>query len=78
VLNCSAGLATLVEPEFNNLRQIILDQAVKSLCDIWHPQDVPNAFLTSSHATVAGAQGGLPLTPLITGHPINQLHSRNT
>jgi hypothetical protein len=56
----------------------LVDQAVKSLCDIWHPQDIPNAFLTSSRATVTGAQGGEPLIPLITKHSINQFHSRNT
>ncbi|KAJ8482544.1 hypothetical protein ONZ45_g14915 [Pleurotus djamor] len=27
-------------------------QAVKSLCEIWHPQDIPTVFLTSSRATV--------------------------
>jgi len=55
-----------VELEFNNLHQIILDQAVKLLCNIWHPQDVLNVFLMSSHAMVAGTQGGEPLTPLVT------------
>ncbi|KAJ8509054.1 hypothetical protein ONZ45_g8720 [Pleurotus djamor] len=30
----------------------LVDQAVKSLCEIWHPQDIPSVFLTSSRATV--------------------------
>ena len=50
-------------------RRIILDQAVKTLCDIWHPQDIPNTFLTSSRATVGGAQDGEPLTPLSPNTP---------
>ncbi|KAF7424683.1 hypothetical protein PC9H_009994 [Pleurotus ostreatus] len=28
------------------------NQAVKALSDIWHPQDIPSVFLTSSRATV--------------------------
>ncbi|KAG9220724.1 hypothetical protein CCMSSC00406_0003823 [Pleurotus cornucopiae] len=28
------------------------NQAVKTLSDIWHPQDIPSVFLTSSRATV--------------------------
>ncbi|KAJ7497531.1 hypothetical protein FB451DRAFT_1386767 [Mycena latifolia] len=28
------------------------DQAVKSLCEIWRPQDIPTVFLTSSRANV--------------------------
>jgi hypothetical protein len=75
-LQCQFGRT--VELEFNIFCQIILDQAVKMLCDIWHPQDIPNTFLTLSHATVAGAQDGEPLTPLITKYTINQFHSRNT
>ncbi|KAF8894059.1 hypothetical protein BD779DRAFT_1754040 [Infundibulicybe gibba] len=30
----------------------LLDQAVKSLCEIWQPQDIPSVFLTSSRAMV--------------------------
>ncbi|KAL4267748.1 Cyclin N-terminal domain-containing protein [Pleurotus pulmonarius] len=30
----------------------LVDQAVKTLSDIWHPQDIPSVFLTSSRATV--------------------------
>ncbi|KAJ7156725.1 hypothetical protein C8R46DRAFT_834435, partial [Mycena filopes] len=30
----------------------LVDQAVKSLCEIWRPQDIPDIFLTSSRATV--------------------------
>ena len=54
--------------EFNIFRRIILDQTIKLLCDTWHLQDIPNAFLTSSHAMVTGARGGKSLTPLITKH----------
>ena len=49
------GLAALVELEFNIFLRIILDQGVKSLCNIWHPQDIPNTFFMLSHAMVAGA-----------------------
>ncbi|KAJ7770703.1 hypothetical protein B0H16DRAFT_1715357 [Mycena metata] len=44
------------------------DQAVKSLCEIWRPQDVPNVFLTSSRATV-----GSELPP-----PAPKSRTRNT
>ncbi|KAF9501894.1 hypothetical protein BDN71DRAFT_497992 [Pleurotus eryngii] len=30
----------------------LVDQAVKTLSDVWHPQDIPSVFLTSSRATV--------------------------
>jgi PHO85 cyclin-5 len=30
----------------------LADQAVKSLCEIWHHQDIPSVFLTSSKVTV--------------------------
>ncbi|KIJ67950.1 hypothetical protein HYDPIDRAFT_107495 [Hydnomerulius pinastri MD-312] len=31
----------------------LVDQTVKSLCDIWQPQDIPTAFLTSGRPMVA-------------------------
>ncbi|KAJ3844594.1 hypothetical protein F5878DRAFT_85610 [Lentinula raphanica] len=30
----------------------LVDQAVKSLCEIWRPQDIPQVFLTTSRAAV--------------------------
>ncbi|KAJ6500102.1 hypothetical protein C8R47DRAFT_1110445 [Mycena vitilis] len=39
----------------------LVDQAVKSLCEIWRPQDVPTVFLTSSRATVGSEH--LPQPP---------------
>ncbi|KAK7005689.1 hypothetical protein R3P38DRAFT_3214634 [Favolaschia claudopus] len=38
------------------------DQAVKSLCEIWRPQDIPNVFLTSSKAMV-GCEISAPPPP---------------
>ncbi|KAJ7045717.1 hypothetical protein C8F04DRAFT_446773 [Mycena alexandri] len=46
----------------------LVDQAVKSLCEIWRPQDIPNVFLTSSRATV-----GSELPP-----PAPKSRTRNT
>ncbi|KAJ7217827.1 hypothetical protein GGX14DRAFT_438430 [Mycena pura] len=39
----------------------LVDQAVKSLCEIWRPQDIPTVFLTSSRVTV----GSCPEVPLL-------------
>ncbi|KIM72136.1 hypothetical protein PILCRDRAFT_16417 [Piloderma croceum F 1598] len=39
----------------------LVDQTVKLLCDTWHLQDIPDAFSTSSHATVAGVASHSPL-----------------
>ncbi|KAJ3869743.1 hypothetical protein EV359DRAFT_29234 [Lentinula novae-zelandiae] len=43
----------------------LVDQAVKSLCEIWRPQDIPPVFLTNSRAAVPA-----------TGPPINQSISK--
>lgn len=56
----------------------LVDQAVKSLCDIWHPQDIPTTFMTSSRVTVTGVQCGEPLMPLTVKSPLNHFHNRNT
>ncbi|KAG7098778.1 hypothetical protein E1B28_000685 [Marasmius oreades] len=40
--------------EKNKYALSLVDQAVKSLHEIWHPQDIPVVFLTSSRATVPG------------------------
>ncbi|KAJ7660582.1 hypothetical protein B0H17DRAFT_1185326 [Mycena rosella] len=40
----------------------LVDQAVKSLCEIWHPQDIPNVFLASSQANVGSCNELLPPT----------------
>lgn len=56
------------------------DQAVKSLCEIWRPQDIPNVFLTSSRAMVGSelppppqsrcsAKLPSPISPLAQGSP---------
>ena len=54
-----------MDPRIQNFLVKLLDQAVKSLCDIWHPQDIPNAFMTSSRA-VAAVHSIDQLPPLIT------------
>ncbi|KIJ18938.1 hypothetical protein PAXINDRAFT_166854 [Paxillus involutus ATCC 200175] len=35
----------------------LVDQTVKSLCDIWPPQDIPTVFLTSGRPMVASTSG---------------------
>ncbi|KAG0706156.1 hypothetical protein DFH29DRAFT_206538 [Suillus ampliporus] len=51
----------------------LVDQAVKSICEIWHPQDIPFVFLTSSRPTVA-----TPATDsVIASIPSTLLHGRN-
>ena len=45
------------------------DQAVKSLCDIWPPQDIPSVFLTSGRPMVA------PVSDSDHIHATNVLHS---
>lgn len=52
----------------------LVDQAVKSICDIWNPQDIPFVFLSSSRPTVATASTDSVLTSL----PSISLHGRNT
>jgi len=54
----------------------LVDQAVKSLCEIWNPQDVPSVFLTSSRVQVV-----IPMTPEPPSSLIaktSHLHYRNT
>jgi hypothetical protein len=52
----------------------LVDQAVKSLCEIWHPQDIPGVFMTSSRATVTvGVAANIS-----TNHKLPHLHHRNT
>lgn len=51
-----------------------LDQAVKPICNIWNPQDIPFVFLTSSHPTMATASTNSILVSL----PSISLHACNT
>ncbi|KAK1218799.1 hypothetical protein PQX77_018476 [Marasmius sp. AFHP31] len=59
----------------------LVDQAVKSLGEIWLPQDIPVVFLTSSRAMVPGADNS-PLNHntqhSTTTHPSPCLQRRNT
>ncbi|KAF8158700.1 hypothetical protein K438DRAFT_332569 [Mycena galopus ATCC 62051] len=41
----------------------LVNQTVKSLCEIWRPQDIPNVFLTSSRATVSSCSEQSPPPP---------------
>lgn len=52
----------------------LVDQAVKSICEIWNPQDIPFAFLTSSRPTVATSSND----SIIASIPSISLHGRNT
>jgi PHO85 cyclin-5 len=58
----------------------LVDQAVKSLCDIWHPQDIPNAFMTLPRATVTGVPATDYNYPssLIAKQAVQQYNTRNT
>jgi hypothetical protein len=51
---------------FKKFDRIYQTNAVKSLCDIWHPQDIPNELITSSRATVTGIPCSEPLGPFIS------------
>ncbi|ESK96589.1 g1 s-specific cyclin [Moniliophthora roreri MCA 2997] len=59
----------------------LVDQAVKSLSEIWLPQDIPVVFLTSSRASVPGSADNLQQHQQHHHHhhhiPITQ-HQRNT
>ncbi|KAJ7772594.1 hypothetical protein DFH07DRAFT_953059 [Mycena maculata] len=44
------------DPSKNKYATGLVDQAVKSLCEIWCPQDIPTVFLTSSRATVGSCE----------------------
>ncbi|EGN99811.1 hypothetical protein SERLA73DRAFT_159960 [Serpula lacrymans var. lacrymans S7.3] len=51
----------------------LVDQAVRTLCDIWHPQDVPVVFLTSRPAITcpSDAIASTPQKHAIAYHPRN-------
>ncbi|KAH7929900.1 hypothetical protein BV22DRAFT_1109651 [Leucogyrophana mollusca] len=56
----------------------LVDQAVKSLCEIWHPQDIPVVFMTSSRPTLPSN----PTSPIDSTFPpvpvpVHAFHSRN-
>lgn len=40
--------------------RLFVEQAVKSLCDIWHPDDIPPDFRTTSRTAISTAIGSLP------------------
>ncbi|KAJ6499105.1 hypothetical protein C8R45DRAFT_104114 [Mycena sanguinolenta] len=56
-------LNSLRENPKNKYATGLVDQAVKSLCEIWRPQDIPNVFLTSSRATVGSEPPPAPPQP---------------
>ncbi|KAJ7268791.1 hypothetical protein B0H12DRAFT_1229675 [Mycena haematopus] len=56
-------LNSLRESPKNKYATGLVDQAVKSLCEIWRPQDIPNVFLTSSRATVGSCSDPPPAPP---------------
>ena len=61
---------------FVPLTFFLTDQAVKSLCGIWNPQDVPSVFLMSLRVQVVISPTPEPPSSLIT--KTIHLHSRNT
>lgn len=54
----------------------LVDQAVKSLCDIWQPEDIPTAFRMSS-STSASPLSACEKTSAPAEVPLMQLHMRN-
>jgi hypothetical protein len=56
---------------------MFIDQAVKSLCDIWHPQDIPHEFMTLLHATVAVVPSYEQLPSLMTKPAKRPFHNQN-
>ncbi|KAJ7902032.1 hypothetical protein B0H14DRAFT_1266639 [Mycena olivaceomarginata] len=54
---------SLRETPKNKYATGLVDQAVKSLCEIWRPQDIPTVFLTSSRATVGSCDQPPPPPP---------------
>lgn len=52
----------------------LVDQAVKSICEIWNPQDIPFVFLTSSRPSVASTS----TDSILASIPSISLHGRNT
>ncbi|KAJ6594140.1 hypothetical protein B0H19DRAFT_1094055 [Mycena capillaripes] len=54
---------SLREAPKNKYATGLVDQAVKSLCEIWRPQDIPTVFLTSSRATVGSCSEQPPPPP---------------
>ncbi|KAK7002045.1 hypothetical protein R3P38DRAFT_3609057 [Favolaschia claudopus] len=52
----------------------LVDQAVKSLCEIWRPQDIPNVFLTLSKAN-CGSEPPVPPPHLLAGATRSSLSS---
>src|ERR1700683_953827 len=55
-----------------------LNQAIKSLCDIWYSQDIPNKFMMSLHATRTGVPSSEHIPSLINKPPSTKSHDQNT
>jgi PHO85 cyclin-5 len=53
------------------------DQAVKSLCEIWHPQGIPSVFATSANAPVTGTPPN-DLTSSVNDEIPQKSHNGNT
>ena len=56
-------VACMIRVQF--FRPNFLDQAVKSLCYIWHPQDILNEFMMLFHATMTGVPSSEHIPSLI-------------
>ncbi|GLB37623.1 putative regulation of cyclin-dependent protein serine/threonine kinase activity [Lyophyllum shimeji] len=54
----------------------LVDQAVKSLCEIWRPQDIPPVFVASARTMVTGG-ATYDQNPLSKQKPISRTTSRN-
>jgi PHO85 cyclin-5 len=57
--------------------EYLIDQAVKSLCEIWHPQDIPSIFLSSSRAMVTVTPPSNPIPSMKLQIP-QKSRNRNT
>ncbi|KAF7315456.1 hypothetical protein MIND_00060500 [Mycena indigotica] len=86
-LKAHSSMPQLPKESKNKYVTGLVDQAVKSLCEIWRPQDIPTVFLTSNKPTI-GPEIPLPprashlptsASPLLRGEPdiTSGLHRNN-
>ncbi|OAX41075.1 hypothetical protein K503DRAFT_736352 [Rhizopogon vinicolor AM-OR11-026] len=68
----------LRDPQKSKYVSGLVDQAVKSICEIWHPQDIPSVFLTCSRPTVPSASASAPTDIPIPSLSNPSFYGRNT
>ena len=63
--------------QFKQILFHFVDHAVKSLCNIWHPQDIPVALMTLTHPTVLVGRYSEPLISSPSNQSASQTHYHN-